>query len=361
MAVAEVALSQSGAVAQPTPTNAVRWVRGYFVVLAAAGLAASILGVENRFSSDSLFYLPPPVDFVPPLSSPQWLQAFAAHQRDPVYAACVGTESLSQFKLLYWWEWLRRASVLGLAALGAVGLLGAVLAPRFRFVLPRLAVLCALVGGYWLTRALVQFVVANVDVMSQFDDGQYDTAVNATFANATLAVVLASAVIPPLPFAARIRMSLAMWLWTGFFLLDIALGALCAAKDAAALWWTWPGYEGRALPPLAELLSYSPLWLNVTVNPYMLQFLHRALSSGLWLAALGCLFAARRRPQPLRAAAIIFALLTLEMATGILTLVLGVPPELSIAHQIGGAVLLAGTFVALRDDNRPTNTVSAAA
>jgi heme a synthase len=343
MAVADVALPYRIAwqVFAPAP-----WVRGYFVLLALIGLAAFILGVENRFTSNSLFYLPPAVDLLPPWSMQTWQLAFAAHQQDPLYAACLGTESLGQYQLLYWWEWLRRVSVLALAATGAIGVVGALLSPRFRFVLPRLATLCALVGAYWLTRSLVAFIVSQVDVVSQFDTGQYDTALNVTFASAALALVLVSAVAPPIPLPRRRANDWKKSIWIGLILLDIVFGALCAARDAALFWPTWPGYHGAASPPLAQLLSYSPLWLNLTVNPYMLQFVHRLLSSGLWLSALIMAIAGRRDPQRLKTSAIIFALLTLEMAAGILTLALGVPPMLSMAHQIGGAVVLAGTFIA---------------
>ena len=148
MAAADLALSHPAGLPRLTARDAVRWARAYFVVLSAIGLIAFVLGVENRFAADSLFYLAPQVDFLPPLSSRAWSNGFAAHQQNPAYAACIGTGSLSEFKLFYWWEWLRRASILALAAIGAIGLIAALLAPRFRFALPRLAGLCALIGGF---------------------------------------------------------------------------------------------------------------------------------------------------------------------------------------------------------------------
>src|SRR6266700_5943177 len=93
----------------------VRLARLYFLILSVLGLAALVLGIENRLTPAGVFLFAPPVDLLPPLTSQAWFGAFAAHQQDPVFVACGGTESLAQFKALYWWEWLRRASLLLLA------------------------------------------------------------------------------------------------------------------------------------------------------------------------------------------------------------------------------------------------------
>src|SRR5580700_11700196 len=106
--------------------------RLFFSVLAGLGLAAFILNVDNRFTSGGLFFYPPAIDWIPPLTSARWDQAFALHQADPVFAACGGTESMGQFQTLYVWEWLRRASTLILVTTAAAGTAGAVLWPRLR-------------------------------------------------------------------------------------------------------------------------------------------------------------------------------------------------------------------------------------
>src|SRR5262249_45206629 len=137
------------------------------------------------------------------------------------------------------------------------------------------------------------------------------------------------------------------WLWVGFILLDICFGALFAARDAAATWTSWPGYEGHALPPLDRLLAYAPLWLNFTFNPYMIQFVHRTLSAGLWIAALWPLIFGRGRHVPTGLAVVRFVLITAQMLTGIATLWLGVPAALSLLHQVGSIALLTCSLVVL--------------
>jgi cytochrome c oxidase assembly protein subunit 15 len=139
------------------------------------------------------------------------------------------------------------------------------------------------------------------------------------------------------------RFRLAPWLWGGALVLDIASGAFFMARDAAAVWTAWPGLGD--VPPLDRFVSYAPLWLNFVFNPYTIQLVHRAVSVALWIAALGYLvWSIKRKPGGAAGAVVLFGLMTGQMALGIATLVLGVPPALSILHRVGGVLLLAVAF-----------------
>jgi len=191
--------------------------------------------------------------------------------------------------------------------------------------------------------------VHQVAVLSQLNTGQYGHAVDVTFASVAVAAVLASAARPPRAGGAAPahRGNRSEWLWIAVILVDIGFGALFAARNAAAFWSTWPGYEGGILPPLGQLVSYSPWWLNFTFNPYVIQLVHRALSGAIWIAALWQLASSILRADRSSRALVRFLLITGQMLTGIATLVLGVPAALSLVHQIGAIFLLAASFVFL--------------
>src|SRR5258708_1207578 len=182
MAIAELPIASTGEIRAPAVVTATApAVRLYFGALSLLNLAAFVFGVENRFISDGLIRVPPPVDWIPPLSAQEWFDAFAIHQRDPVFAACGGTESLALFQVLYWWEWLRRASLVALAASAAIGFYCACLWQRFRFVLPRLCGLALLVFAYWIARNVVELSTREIEALSEFHLGQYRRAINRTF------------------------------------------------------------------------------------------------------------------------------------------------------------------------------------
>jgi cytochrome c oxidase assembly protein subunit 15 len=333
---------------------AARLMRIYYVLLAAIGLAAFVLNVDNRLTSAGLFFFTPPLDLIPPLSAAKWSQAYSLHQQDPVFTACGGSESLEDFKLLYMWNWFARASGLMFAAAAAIGCACAIAVPRFRAVLPRLAALGLLGAGYLVVSEATRVVAFRVADLARYNGGQYRHAVDLVFATAALAVVLVAAV-RPIPAETRLLMrpgrsaNLYSALFIIAILLEVAFGAMFATRNAAAVWTTWPGYEGRLLPPLDQLTSFSPLWLNFAVNQYTIQLVHRALSIALVAGALAWLVAAALRDPPrVRNALALLALLIGEMAAGIAALLYGTPAWLSIAHQVGAVFLLAGAFLALR-------------
>jgi heme a synthase len=321
-------------------------VRLYFVMLAALGLAALVLGIENRLTP-SLFAVAPPVDLVPPLGDQAWFGAFALHQQDPVFTACGGSENLAQFKVLYWWEWLRRASLLLLAGSFVSGFFIAALLSEYRFALRRHFALCLIGLGYMAARWCLDFAVPQVEDLVRYNTGQYRHALDMTFASVALAMVLASAVAPAALRSTR-SSSRTGWIWIALIILDICSGGLFASRDAVTVWRNFPGYETGVLPPLDRLTAYAPLWLNFTFNQYMIQFVHRILSIGLWVALIAnVVWTGRRHPRALLGAAVLSVFITAQMVAGIATLMLGGSAVASFLHEVGAVVLLAGAILTL--------------
>ena len=150
MTTAEYPIDIAAGVGSPAvDASATTIARVYFLLLFALGLAAFVVGVENRLTSGGLFNVRPVVDWVPPLSAQDWFAAFTAHQQDPAFSACGATESLAEFKTLYWWEWGRRVTTLALACAAALGLYGVCFLRTLRFALPRVASLGVRNTGVW--------------------------------------------------------------------------------------------------------------------------------------------------------------------------------------------------------------------
>jgi heme a synthase len=345
-----------GSTAGAVPSrSAVRAMRLYFVALALLGLAALILGIENRIAPTGAFLFAPPVDLVPPLSASAWFGAFAAHQQDPVFVACGGTESLDQFKALYWWEWLRQASLVVLAGAVAIGLAAALLRYRFAlrwFVGPSLVVL-----GYFLAGAAFDVAASNVDTLIRYNVGQYRHALGLTFASLTIALALATGLGAPRTHLRVPRMLPLVLAWAGVMLAtaSVATGALFAARNAAAVWPSFPGYEGAALPPLDRLGGYTPLWLNLTFNAYAIQLEHRLVAFALWGVLLAALTVAMHRWAPAwKALGALLLIVTAQMASGSAALVLGVPAVPALVHEVGGVIVVAGFFYLLLPAERET-------
>jgi heme A synthase len=216
--------------------------------------------------------------------------------------------------------------------------------------LQRLAAICLIGVGYLAAVWCLDLAVPLVPNLARYNTGQYRHALDMTFASVALAVVLASAVAPPVPAAlrSRRRWGRAGWIRIGLIILDICVGALFASRDAISVWRSFPGYETGVLPPLDRLTAYAPLWLNFTFNQYMIQLVHRVLSIGLWLGLIAhVIWTGRRDPRALSGAAVLFVLMTVQMAAGIATLLLGGSAAASFLHEVGAIFLLAGAFLTL--------------
>ena len=119
-------------------------------------------------------------------------------------------------------------------------------------------------------------------------------------------------------------------------LTQLALGALVAGSHAGLLYNTWPDMDGRFVPPLGELFSVSPWWVNPFENATLIQLDHRLLAYGLLALVLANAFIWWRGEggAPRRLALLLAGIVLAQVALGIATLLHAVPLGLALAHQL---------------------------
>ncbi len=334
------------------------WMRVALAVAAFFGVMAFVLGAGNRFTQGPWFLYVPDVSLIPPVGRAAWDQAFVVHRQSPLYALCGGyeaggMESVTIYRFLYAWEWLRIASTaLFVAALFlAVGcfIARAARSAEQPALLPWLALFAA--GTAYLA---LRYFADHVGLFATFNLGQHRHALDITFASLGLALLIAGALSPEQPEATFVRVA-----WASAIALDIAFGALFEALDARPLWTSFPGYTDSLLPAADRLFAFHPIWRNLTENGYLIQAGHRVLSIGLWAAAALAVVTAHLRGRSWRRAAILFVLLTLEGVLGVATLqAVGQPVVLSIAHQALAIAVLAAALMQMpprRKARRPSS------
>jgi cytochrome c oxidase assembly protein subunit 15 len=120
-------------------------------------------------------------------------------------------------------------------------------------------------------------------------------------------------------------------------------GGLVAGIRAGFAYNTFPLMNGRVVPP--EFLLLEPVWRNFFWNMATVQFDHRAIAAVLacavpWLAWR--LAATPALPErAVRGGRWLLAMLVVQIALGIATLVLVVPLPLAALHQAGALMLFA--------------------
>jgi heme a synthase len=270
---------------------------------------------------------------IPPLSESDWQEEFEKYRQIPEYEQINKGMSLAAFKRIFWWEWAHRFLARGVGLVFALPLIFFWATGRLEPGLgPKLAGLLLLGGlqgavGWWM---VASGLVERVDV------SQYRLAAHLTLACLIFAatMVVARGLAPHSgPVADRSTRRFAGYMVVAVFI-QIMLGGFVAGLDAGLSYNDWPLMDGAVVP--GDLLVTEPAWRNIFENPKMVQFEHRVAAYLLLAAALWHMIDTRRR-QPgsthARRALVLFHLILIQAAIGILTLTTYVQPHLALLHQ----------------------------
>jgi len=338
---AAVSASEREAAIPPRHRHALRFWLG---ALTALIVAMILVGGATRLTDSGLSITEwqPIIGVIPPLSEPDWHEAFSAYKTIPEYTEIKRGMSLDEFKTIYWWEWAHRflGRLIGIAffvpfvLFWIAGYIPASLLPRL-IALFVLGGLQGVLGWYMVMSGLSE----------RTDVSQYRLAAHFGLALVILGYALwllfslgGARGAPAWP---RSSVRVAGFVLALIFVQMLA-GALVAGLDAGMGYNTWPLINGAFVP--AGLAEASPWYLNLFENPLAVQFNHRMLGYAVVVVALGQFLwlAFKGAPPPLLGSALTLALLAiLQVALGVWTLLLAVPISLGLAHQAGAIAIFA--------------------
>ncbi|MEN0652137.1 MULTISPECIES: COX15/CtaA family protein [Hyphobacterium] len=321
-------------------------VSNWLIVVAIMVIAMILVGGATRLTDSGLSITEwrPVTGVVPPLTHEGWLDEFEKYRSSPEYQLQNAGMTLGEFEFIYWWEWGHR--FLG----RMIGLVFAL--PLFVFwvrgmipagMKPKLLGLLALGGlqgfvGWWM---VASGLVDRVDV------SQYRLAAHLSLAFVILGVTLwlaLSARFGTAPGKTGRLTPLALAFWAAV-MVQIALGAFVAGLDAGRIYTTWPGMEGRIIPD--GYLAGLPWYQAIFESHAAVQMHHRWMGYLVGLFAFVVAFAFwRSSDRTLKGLShAIAAMVVIQIALGIVTLVHAAPLSLSLIHQLGAVVLflLAGS------------------
>ena len=334
---------------QPSPafmaTARPRALATWLAVVAAMIVGIVVIGGITRLTNSGLSITEwkPIFGVVPPLTHDQWIREFAGYQRIPEYQQLNRGMTLAGFKAIYFWEYLHRLLARTIGTAFALPLLWFWLKRRIPAGYgPRLVALLALGGlqgavGWWMVSS---------GLAVRTDVSHVRLAVHLLTALVTLGGIVWTAADllalsrDRLASPARLRPVAA----AGLLLLlgQITLGAFTAGLDAGYAFSSWPLMGDALFPAGTPMLA--PAWRNAVDNPVVVQFLHRWFA---FVAAAGLGWLAWRAIRAGSAAGrAVIALVCLQIALGIATLLSGVRIEIAVAHQANAALLLIATTLA---------------
>ncbi|WP_086994084.1 COX15/CtaA family protein [Rhizobium sullae] len=312
-----------------------------FVLLALVSLV--LVGGATRLTNSGLSITEwkPIHGIVPPLTAAEWEEEFKLYQRIPEFQQLNSDMTVEDFKTIFWWEWAHRLIARGIGVIFALPLayfwVAGMVERHLRWPLIGILALGGLQGfiGWWM-------VSSGLSVRT--DVSQYRLATHLVMACLIFAACMwIMRGLSPHSDDAAPTVSSRTWaaIIAALSLFQIYLGALVAGLDAGFTYNTWPLMDGAIIP--SDLLIQQPAWINFFENPKTVQFIHRAGAYALFaLALINMVIALRAAPQTTHArrAVVLFALVALQAAIGIATLLLQVPLHWGLLHQAGALVVL---------------------
>lgn len=320
----------------------------WLIVCCGMVVAMMLIGAITRLTESGLSMVEwrPLIGAFPPVSDAEWRRVFDLYRQTSEYRLENAGMSLSEFKTIFWWEYIHRlwGRLIGIV-FGLPLIWFAVRGYLTKALALRLSVLFLLGGaqgaiGWWMVKS---------GLVDRADVSQYRLTVHLGVAFLILGAMLwvlldlvthRPATKPVSPGFRRYTAALLLLIF------GTALsGGLVAGLNAGYAYNDWPYMNGQLIPE--EYSDLTPWWINLFENVAAVQFDHRLLAYFsvlavlfLWAAAWrNGLRGATRRPFDLLAV-IVFA----QVALGVTTLLFVVPTPLAVAHQ-GGAIALFGLAV----------------
>lgn len=322
-------------------------IRAWLVCLSVLLVFMILVGGLTRLTDSGLSITEwkPIFGAFPPVTDQAWDLEFGKYKLIPEYILQNSGMLLSEFKIIYWWEWGHRQ--LG-RIIGLVWFLG------FSWFLVskkipmgwtgRLLTLGALGGfqgavGWWM----VSSGLSN----NMLDVASYRLATHLGIAFIILGFIIWYTLILDLSEAdllvrLRTRDQSIYGKSTGLMhliFLQILLGALVAGIDAGRNYVDWPLMAGGFLPP--DLFALEPVWRNFFEDDGLVQFIHRMSGYILFLFGIYVWFRSRKSGnlQIRNALSLVMFIIFLQMTIGVITVMYSAPWHIAIFHQFGAIVL----------------------
>ncbi|MBP1839614.1 COX15/CtaA family protein [Formosa algae] len=278
---------------------------------------------------------------IPPIGDAEWQDAFELYQQHPEFKHYNSHFTISDFKSIYFWEWLHRliGRMIGLVFFFPF-VYFLITKQLTKSTIKKCIVLLGL-GGFqgFLGWYMVKSGLVDMPDVSHFRLAAHLTAAFLTFA-ATLWVALD--LIYPTKKQVNTKYRNLIIVTYIVLLIQIIYGAFIAGLKAGLLHNHWPLMnDGKFIHP--SVYAFDSFTANILENPSGIQFVHRMLA--IVVVSLIVFLWYKSKPLQLtsnqkKAINALLILVVFQFLLGVFTLILYVPVWLGVLHQVGAFFLL---------------------
>lgn len=245
-----------------------------------------ILGGITRLTGSGLSITEwkPILGTLPPLNQQQWELAFEQYKKIGQYTYLNADFTLSDFKFIYFWEWLHRFWARLIAVAFLVPFISFIIQKRFkkRMIIP--LIILFLLGGL---QGLIGWIMVKSGLNSEdIYVNHIRLAIHFIAALVLLVYTLwfaLSLIVPGQQLVVNKALQQLSIVIIIFLTVQLVYGAFMAGLKAATYAPTWPTINGLWLPE--GLIKYQGV-KNFTDNPIAIHFIHRGMAYLLTLLVL---------------------------------------------------------------------------
>jgi len=276
------------------------------------------------------------VGFLPPLTNDKWKDYFDLYKTIPEYSEQNSDMTLSEFKVIFWWEWGHRqlGRLIGLS----------VLLPLIYFTLKNGLWVIKKYGIIFLLVCLQGFFgwyMVSSGLVDRIDVSHYRLSIHLVTAFLILSIIFWK-----LLRLTQIRInniSINLRLFKFFFILlfiQLIIGAFVSGMDAGKLYNTWPLMGSSYFPDDSKFIEF--LNINFFDNPSIVQFIHRNLAYLIVIIYIYLLILVFSDTNKVfRKPMIVIGIgLFLQVILGVVTLLSGVKIIYASLHQINSILII---------------------
>ena len=283
------------------------------------------------------------VGLLPPLTNDKWIEYFNLYKTIPEYSEQNFNMTLSEFKVIFWWEWTHRqlGRLIGLT----------ILLPLIYFTIK---------NGLWVLKkyGIILFLIClqgffgwymvSSGLIDRIDVSHYRLSVHLVTAFFILSIIfwrfleLTDVKINKTSFSLNI-----MKFFIFLIFLQLIIGAFVSGMDAGTVYNTWPLMGSSYFPDDSKFIEF----MNIKVfdNPSIVQFVHRNLAYLIVIIYIYLLILVFRDTNKIfrKPILIIGICLFLQVILGVLTLLSGVKIIYASLHQINSIFIILSSLYLL--------------
>ena len=280
------------------------------------------------------------VGFLPPLTNDKWIDYYNLYKTIPEYQEQNFNMTLSEFKVIFWWEWTHRqlGRLIGLS----------VLLPLIYFTIKNGPWILKKYGIIFLLICFQGFLgwyMVSSGLVNRIDVSHYRLSVHLVTAFIILSLIFWNFLELTKIKINQIAIKLYfIKFFLGLLFLQLIIGAFVSGMDAGTIYNTWPLMGLSYFPDDSRFIEF----LSITVfdNPSIVQFIHRNLAYLIIIIYIYLLISVFMEPNKVfrKPILIIGISLFLQVALGVLTILSGVKIIYASLHQINSILIIFSTL-----------------